>query len=609
MTMNKNNETQNKQVYGNESFGIPSDCTKKQKFSGVKLAIYIVVVALLCSGVYVGFQEATYYLLPSVTFDKTNKPVFYVTTKTLSAKYEKEQRSRTISEDEKIYSDMAVSEKIYITPDAKYVFYPGKVNDDNTFDLFLRADGEPLCIAENVTSYKAHPKGQFVLYIKDSALYISDLKKPKMISLGVTDFYLSKNGQQITYFKDGGRMYTCTTGKELKTALVDSDITKLLTPKDEYVDIYYIKDNSLYHKKTGEDGVVIAENVFDGIVLGENVYFTRKEMVERPMTEYIYDDMLREDKEIIPPKEEDFLTENILGEEVLDVEAYRISQERYEQKVTRDLMRDYFAADYIPKEEFTLYSIRRNGEVKIDEMLKDGYLNYNSCKDTIVYEKNVLKKDEIVMSELSSAQEAALGIEKLLSEEMETCMQVLVKGKRPFEGTESFPDGHIEISLDGKFIYCIENIKSNGKGTLVRYSVSGRELKDRKELRESVTDFALDGSDSTVTAIFDGAKMGICVGETYTHLSDNTCKKFYYVDGTLFFYDNYNFQTQAGQLKIFRDGKVKLIDNRVYDFDVRNYRTVSYIKDYNHDSGSGILYVKEGNQKRKIDIGVKDILY
>ena len=150
MKMNKNKETQNEQIYGNESFGIPSDCSKKQKFSGVKLCLYIVVVALLCSAVYVGFQEATDYLLPTVTFDKSNKPVFYVTQNTLSAKHEKEQKIRVISENDKIYSGNDVSDKVYITPDTKNIFYPENLNEDNTFDLYLQTDGETLCVAKNV---------------------------------------------------------------------------------------------------------------------------------------------------------------------------------------------------------------------------------------------------------------------------------------------------------------------------------------------------------------------------------------------------------------------------------------------------------------------------
>ncbi len=610
MTVNKNeNNENNEKVYGNESFGIPSDCTQKQRFSGVKLVFYIILVVALCVGVYAGFQEATYHFLPTVTFDKTSRPVLYAKTDALLEKHEKEQKSRVISDSKEVYEDTDVADRIFVTPDGEYVFHPGVLSEDKTFDLFCETDGKNVCIAKDISAYRVHPKAQFVLYIKNSALYISDMKIPKIISSGVTDFYFSKNGQQVVYFKEGGKMYTCATGKNSKSVLVDTDITKLLTPKDEYVNIYYIKDNSLYHKKTGEAGMLVAENVFDGIILGENVYFTRKETVERLATEFVEDDLITADSKIFLPAEEDYIKENEFGAEIFDKEAYTEANDEFEKKVLRDTIRYNIAENFTQEKEFILYSIKRDEEVKIDGMLAEGYLGYNSCKDTIVYKKYVRGKDRIKMSEIESLEDALSKIEEKRQEPMEICMQVLVKGKRAFMGTESFPDGRIEISLDGKYIYCIEDIADDGKGTLVRYTISGRELKDRTELKKGVTDFVLDGSDSLVTAVFDGSKMGICEDEKYTHLSDITCHKFFYVDGTMFFYDNYNFPSQSGQLKTYRDGKIKLVDNNVYDFDVRNYRTVSYIKNYNHRYSCGDLYIKEGNQKRKIDFSVRDILY
>ena len=610
MTVNKNENRENKEkVYGNESFGIPSDCTQKQKFSGIKLVFYIVLVVALCVGVYAGFQKATHHLVPTVTFDKTDKPLVYTKTDALMGKHKKEQRSRVISDNKEVYEKGGSDERVFVSPDTKYVFHPGELNENNAFDLFCYSEGETVSVAKNVNSYKVHPKARFVLYIKNSVLYISDMKKQKMISPGVSDFYFSKNGQQVIYFKNGGRMYTCATGENLKSVLVDTVITKLLTPKDEYADIYYIKENSLYHKKADEISKLLAENIFDAIVLGENVYFTRKEAVERLATEFIDDDLRQSDSKILLPVQKDFIKENEYGAEIFDKEGYTEANKEFEQKVLRDTIRYSMAENFTSEEEFVLYNVRRDEEVKIDSSLADGYLKYNSCKDTIVYKKFVRAKEKIKLSEIESVEDAVSKIEAKRQEPMEICMQVLVKGKRAYMGTENFPDGRIEISLDGKYIYFIDDIGDNGKGTLVRYSISPRELKGRTELKKDVTDFVLDGSDSEVTVIFDGGKMGICENEKYTHLSDLSCYKFFYVDGSLFFYDNFNNPSQTGQLKMYRDGKIKLIDSNVRDFDVRNYRTVSYIKNYNHQYDCGDLFVKEGNQKRKIDFSVRKILY
>ena len=144
----------------------------------------------------------------------------------------------------------------------------------------------------------------------------------------------------------------------------------------------------------------------------------------------------------------------------------------------------------------------------------------------------------------------------------------------------------------------------------MRYTMSAKELKSRKELREGVTDFALDGADSAIVMVFDGNKLGLSAGDAYTHLSDSSCHSFFYVDGTLYFFDDYDFASESGRLKTFRNGKIKLVDTNVHEFDVRNLKTVAYIKHFNKEFGFGDLYLKNGNKRgRKQDICVRSILH
>ena len=65
-------------------------------------------------------------------------------------------------------------------------------------------------------------------------------------------------------------------------------------------------------------------------------------------------------------------------------------------------------------------------------------------------------------------------------------------------------------------------------------------LKNRKVLQKDVTDFAVDGAKSDVAIVFAGNTMGVVMGDTYTHLSDNSTHDFFYVDGTLYYFDEYN---------------------------------------------------------------------
>lgn len=625
MKENKNtdkvNSDKTQQVYGNESFGIPSDCTQKQKMSGIKLACYIVVVVLVCSAIYGSYRAATSYFLPEMTFDKSAQPILYIKSSDVALKTKADRKAKTVISSERFYKAADAEQYVTMTDDGRYIFYAVD-NTENVsgFDLYCRrvsaidADKEmpeeAVCVDSSVTEYKIHPEGQFVLYLKGNRLYFSNITDSHIVASDVTEFYLSKNNQQIVYFKDGGKMYTCGTGKKDKPVLIDSGIEKVLSEKDEYARIYYLKQGALFLKETGKEKICIAEDVLDGILLGDYVYFVKEEEQKMRFQEVFYDDKAVPDASIEAPLKSDFMTAGTDGKEIVDQTAFDDAVKRYEDKLLRDSIRNYFLLNPVTETKYNLYSVRRNDVKEIDSGLTDAFLNYNSCKQVIVYKKKVENFDKIKLSSIESIEDALEKVNQCRTAETDDCLQVLIKDKLPFLGLEEFPGGQIEISLDGKYLYCIENAGEDGRGTLVRYNITSKELKNRKELQQGVTDFALDGADSTVVAVFDGNKLGLCIDETYTHLSDNSCHSFFYVDGTLFFYADYDYGTESGSLKTFRDGKMKLIDVGVHEFDVRNLKTVTYIKHFNQEFGFGDLYLKNGSKKsRKIDICVRSILY
>ena len=610
-----------KQVYGNASFGIPADCTQKQKMNGIKLACYIVVVVLICSVVYGSYRAATSYFLPVMTFDKSAQPVLYVQNADLMVKTDSDRRGKMVIHSEQLYNDSDSAELVQITSDGRSVFYAVEsAEGDPGFDLYYGrissvdndrdTPNEHLCIDSGVTAYKIHPDGRFVLYLKEDRLYYSNLTDSHMVATGVTAFYLSKNNQQFIYYKDGSRIYTCGTGEKDRPVLVDAEIDKVLSEKEEYVRIYYLKQGALFLKEIDKEAVCIAENVKDGIMLGDYVYFVKEETLQKTFEDIFYDDKATRDKSLTEPVQTDYMVFAADGTKRLDTEAYDAAMQQYEEKLIRDTIRDYFSLHPMAETENVLYTVRWNGIKEVDSGLNDAALHYNSCKQTIVYEKEIENEEKIRLSSVENIEDALQKIEMQQSEEKKNGMYVLIKDKMPYLGLEYFPQGQIEISLDGKFLYCLETVGEDGRNALVRYTISSRELKNRTVLREGVTDFAVDGADSSIVIVFDENKLGLCEGDTYTHLSDSSCHSFFYVDGTLFFYDEYNVQTESGKLQWFRDGKVKLVDVGVHAFDVRNLKTVTYIKHFNQEFGFGDLYLKSGNAKgKKIDICVRSIIY
>lgn len=616
----KINYEQTELSFGNESFGIPSDCTQKQKMNGFKLVCYIVVVLLVCSAVYGSYRAATSYFLPVMTFDKSSQPLLYIKNSEVMLKAKGERTGKAVVSSDR-YNTSDTERLVQMTEDGRRVFYASDGDGDELgFDLYFcrvsdideenGAVNDAVCIDKGVTEFKIQPDGQFVLYLRGSRLYCSDLTDSHLVALNVTEFYLSKNNQQIVYFKDGGKMYTCGTGKKDAPVLIDTDIDKLLSEKNEYVRIYYLKQGALYLKEAGKKKICLAENVKDGILLGDYVYFVKEEERPTQLRELFFDDVQIGGTSPAEPLKSDYLRMNAAGEAVFDEAAYNEALERYEEAVTLEAVQNYFLLNPVTENVNVLYTVKRGELKEVDSGLTDGYLAYSSCKQAIVYKKKSETHEKIKLSSVESIEDALEKIEKYLTNESEEGLYVLVKDKMPFLGIEHYPEGQIEISLDKKFLYCIEDIGDDGRGTLVRYSLSAKELKNRKELCEGVTDFALDGADATVVMVFDGNRLGMCFDETYTHLSDSSCHSFFYVDGTLFFFDDYDYDSQSGRLKTFRDGKVKLVDTGVYKFDAINLKTVAYIKHFNQEFGIGDLYVKTGNKKgKKVDICVRSILH
>ena len=156
----------------------------------------------------------------------------------------------------------------------------------------------------------------------------------------------------------------------------------------------------------------------------------------------------------------------------------------------------------------------------------------------------------------------------------------------------------IEISLDGKFLYCINNLNdTNNK--LTRYNITSSALRDARTLAEGVTNFALDGSDPYAVIVFSNDKISLYYEDNLKELSESSYHDFFFVDRTLFYYDDYNYVTQSGTLCSVRNGKISVIDTDVYDFNVRKYNTVSYIKGYDSETGGGTLYIKEGKRVKR----------
>ena len=206
---------------------------------------------------------------------------------------------------------------------------------------------------------------------------------------------------------------------------------------------------------------------------------------------------------------------------------------------------------------------------RVDTNLYIPTLSYNSSKNIMLYKKyDMLSLKKKNLSEIESLDEALLLADRMLVETPDVDMHLVKERKKPYQAFEEYPTQQIEISLDGKYIYCIEEDEDKTL-KLTRYEVGTSSLNDKTVVCEGVTDFALDGSDSSAVMVFDNNKLGFFYDGKFTELSESSHRDFFFVDGTLFYYDEYDYQKSSGTLCSVRGGKITIIDTNVCDFNVR----------------------------------------
>lgn len=595
------------EVYGNENFGIPKDCSKKQKFSTVKLTFYILAVAFICVTGYKYYHKAVDRYLPEITYDKTKQPMIYSTESGFVVKTQSGEKYKVaISPDGENANTVIRS-----VAQGRSIFFLGESERESVgFNLCLyNVDSDKITVIDrHVTEFKVNPDGKLTIYKKGNTLYFSDLGESNMIADDVSDYFLSENNQVITYFSsDGTAMYTCGTNSGDEPVLVDSDITKIISEKGDYTNTYYIKDSMLYLKVYGEEKELIGKDIIDATMVGSSVYYTKKEVYVRPMSDFLSDSTYEDDKNLAVPQGADFIKE-VDGMSFFDEEAFNLANAHYEQKLKRDEIRLSFQNTPIITNGYSLYRYSQEVEL-VDTYIATPYLTHNSCKDIIVYKKKDTKSPNTKdLTDFKTPEEAKDFAKEMQSVTADEDMYLVKEGQSPFFIFEFFPTMQIEISLDGKYLYCIESKKGKNEGILTRYEIGANSLINRKEISDKVTDFAVDGSDSSAVMVFSGNTLSFYYNDALTYLSDSSCHEFFFVDRTLFYYDDYDYEKKAGTLCSIRNGVKTAIDTEVYAFNVRKHNAVSYIKNYDAELKTGTLYIKNGSKTTRQDTHVGAII-
>lgn len=588
---------------------------QKNKGGAAKKAVAAILsVAVVCGAGVAGYRLVS-GKLNSGKGGRENHPVVYIKDSGLYLRNTNKKESYTLTNKTGYYDpgtgDGYSYGLVQVSEDGKRIFFADAM-DEGRFRLYYRntkqkkprgkdADDKGIRLASGVTDFKIAPNGEFVIYIKNDRLYISNLKEERSISSETQEYYLSSDAKKILYKKSDGDLYLSGVGKKDKPEKIDSEVSGIVSNPFEYSKIYYMKDESLYVKEYGKDKVKIASDVSNASMIGDNCFFTKEVTSEKKFKDLFNDDCADSDAQITEPSYSDFQTTDEDGYSQTDYDAYNEADDKYDEKCGRDDVREYYSENPEEIKTYTLYMADKKDAKKLEEGLLNGYIY-----DRII-EKQSDDGGKITLSEVTGLSDARSKLSDL-KDNIETETALLKSDGTIIPIDSDFADDakNITVSEDEKYLYCIEDVNSDYCGTLNRYSVSSSGIGSKKKIHDEASGYMLEDG---AIIIYSDDNFGIFVNGKYTSLADSYSGMHSYIDGVLYYYDQYSSSGEIGNLMRFKNGKKEQIDIDVHDFVIHGTKDCYYLKDYSIKSSRGELYRRSGKKSKLIDSDVSYIVY
>lgn len=587
---------------------------RKPRHSFVKKIIIAVVAIVVIAGAGVlGYN----FISDNFGGDKSyeNHPLIYAKNELIFMKNANKKEVWPLTEKYGYYNngeyDGESVNYVQVSADGKIIFFADDI-EGAEFKLYYRktnqkvprgngADEKGIRLASGVNNFNASPNGDFVVYQKGDRLYISDLKEERSISSDVTYFNLSNDLQKIIFRKGGGDLYICGIGKNDTPEKVDTEVGTILTDDGEYSKIYYRKNHDLYYKEYGKDKVKVAADITDAITIGGTHFITKEVKTQKKFNDLFNDDCASTDAQMISPSYSDFQVLDEYGYMRTDYTAYYAARDKYNEKQSRDDVREYYSKNVQEITTYVLYKVVGTEIQEIENGLFNGYVSN-------IVTKQANNDSKISMSSVTSLSDARSKVSNL-QKNVELSAYILKSdGKMiPIADYDKDDYTNIQISTDEKYFYCVEDPGTNYRGTLNRYTITDSGLSSKEKIYDDASGYNL--VDDVVIVHSGNEEMGIFDNGKYTHLSDSSNWKYKYVNGVLYFYDQYSYNNSAGNLMRYENGKKEQIDIDVHDFVIRGSKNCYYIKDYSKNSSKGELYQNTGSKPKYIDSDVSFIVY
>ncbi len=533
-----------------------------------------------------------------------------------------------------------ISSLIYLTDDKKTIIYPDDITYDG-FTLYYRSatkeDAEGEKIDKDIRNYVVSENEKLITYVtSDGKLYQYNFKDKEKVASDVYYFYASEDGKRIVYVDYDDTIYLWENGEDEKIAK-DANVVGVANDLDT---IFYTKEGKLYVKEGNKDEVKIDSDVYSVLATYEDgsVYFVKSDSRTVSLADYVNDDMLEADANMVEPEYPDYddfdwppypwydewmdmeeyadcanedeaydryeeLYDAVDAEYEAAYDAYYEAYDLYWDKDNRDYIREYLADAEMEVSYYTLYFYDGKEVVEVAEDFQ--YSNYRiagyDATPVIVFEtEKTAEIEKLNMSEIDSYWDVE---DHVYYAEKSTTLNVAVKGTATATDLEDVYN--LAITRDGKELYVLADVDYDDyTGTLYNMSISGKPGKAEVYDEDVTCGYLVVYANGKVAYTKENGEEFFVnkemVDEDVYASTIMVCDE----GDTIYYLKDLDYSDYTGSLCISKNGKegTEIADDVFYTFSVTSEGNVLYLADFDVDDIEGTLcFSKDGKEGKEID--------
>jgi len=506
---------------------------------------------------------------------------------------------------EQIASVGRIDDYTYLTRDGRTLFYPDNFTPgDRGVTIYYRniknLEEDPTKLDSDICQYTVSPDGSRVIYLKsDGTLFRYNMQERTQIATGIaTDsptphFYTSEDCKNLIYMTankyNAYTVYAQTEGGErLRLA---RDCHNIQYINNACTLLYYTNRNNILYKVTADQEkeriTYDADQVLCVYESGE-LYYTTKDSGNVPTItpgQFVEDDVKTD-------ASRDPIRQALASATPLNIQ-YASTLCYYDGTESHTLAENcIFDAN----------------------MLNQPTLPCATAADTptLIYSCfEISNVKRVKLSQVTNTAELAEAITKNIA----NAYQIFVVTKdtvTQMESEHTISAGSIRITNDGKTAYyLLQEHPADWNGELYKFAIADGKIQKAELYASDVCRYTfLDNQtiayycnyaqDTAATKLYVNQTLvdSNTIPNTFTYDADNKC---------LFYFTDMDTNRTSGTLKLWKNGEITKIAEKVYTFEVFD-DDVLYITNYDTAKGYGTLYLFQNNASQAVDTNVSHIL-